>query len=122
MTQGTPGICLGPTRNIRGTYSFLSLTTGLEIKRRHFDELPAPDSNIKQVATLADNNGIFANTHKIPLDWPDIALLPEGLDPTPMAIYPNIHAEMPGVLLSCHIPTETPPPHFIEPDGSQLAD
>ena len=32
-TRGTRAICLDPTDNIQGTYSFLSLTTGLVIKQ-----------------------------------------------------------------------------------------
>ena len=44
--RGIPAICLGPTGNIQGTYSFLNLATGLVIKRRRFQELPAPDSVI----------------------------------------------------------------------------
>jgi hypothetical protein len=45
-TRGMPSICLGPTGNRQGTYNFLSLTTGLVNKRRHFDEMPAPESII----------------------------------------------------------------------------
>ncbi len=106
-TRGLPAICLGPTRNIQGTYSFLSLVSGLAIKQRQFNELPAPDSVIKRVTTLAGADGIpsrlvFANRYKQPFDWPDntATLTPDGLDPTPMAVYPDIPAEMPGVVLS----------------------
>ena len=59
--RGIPAICLGPTGNIQGTYSFLNLATGLVIKRRRFTELPAPDSVIKRVATLAQKNGVSPN-------------------------------------------------------------
>ena len=58
---GIPAICLGPTGNIQGTYSFLNLATGLVNKRRQFTELPAPDSVIKRVATLAQKNGVSPN-------------------------------------------------------------
>jgi hypothetical protein len=106
--RGIPAICLGPTGNIQGTYSFLNLLTGLVIKRRRFTELPAPDSVIKRVATLAEksnvsSNLVFANRNKIPFDWPDTDLS-TTLDPTPMAVFPSIPAEMPGVLLSRHAP------------------
>ncbi len=53
LSRGIPAICLGPTRILQGTYSFLNLATGLVIKRRRFTELPAPDSVIKRVSTLA---------------------------------------------------------------------
>jgi hypothetical protein len=52
-TRGCPSICLGPTGNIQGTYNFLSLISGLLIKRRHFDELPIPNAVIKRVELLA---------------------------------------------------------------------
>jgi hypothetical protein len=91
--RGIPAICLGPTGNLQGTYSFLNLATGLVIKRCRFDELPAPDSVIKLVETLAGSLGVspslvFANRHKIPFDWPDNPDSSDGLDPNPMAAYP----------------------------------
>ncbi len=46
-TRGAPAICLSPTGNIQGTYNFLNLASGLGIKQRSFDKLPAPDSVIK---------------------------------------------------------------------------
>ena len=104
-SRGIPAICLGPTGNLQGTYSFLNLATGLVIKRCHFTELPAPDSVIKRVTSLAGNNGIspslvFMDHHKKPFDWPDNTAASDTLDPTPMAAYPNLPAEMPGVTLS----------------------
>jgi hypothetical protein len=67
-SRGLPAICLGPTGNIQGTYSFLNLSTGLVIKRRRFVELPAPDSVLQRVNDLAANSGvsttlIFADRH-----------------------------------------------------------
>ena len=52
-SRGLPTICLGPTGNIQGTYHFLNLSSGLVIKRCYFDELPAPDSVINRVNSLA---------------------------------------------------------------------
>ena len=103
-----PAICLGPTGNIQGSYSFLNLASGLVIKRRQFTELLAPDSVIKCVETFAaksnvSSNLVFANRHKIPFDWPDTDFSPT-LDPTPMAVFPSIPAEMPRVRLSRHAP------------------
>jgi hypothetical protein len=129
-SRGLPTICLGPTGNIQGTYHFLNLSSGLVIKRRNFDELPAPDSVINRVNSLAGNNSItknliFADRNQIPFDWPDNKdASADGLDPTPFAQFPDIPAEMPGVTLDRHqtdhpIPEDTPQ---NERDWSQLAD
>ncbi len=111
-------ICLGPTGNIQGMYNFLSLSSGLVIKRRRFDKLPAPDSVIKWVAALAKNNGespspIFTDCYKALFDWLNNNPNDDGLDPTPIPAYPDIHAEMPGVLID----RDTPPTLF--PSNSQ---
>jgi hypothetical protein len=100
QSRTLPAICLGPTGNMQGTYNFLNLTTGHVIKRRRFHEIPAPDLVIKRVNDLASTNGVsstlvFANRHKIPFDWPDNDAPQDGLDPTPLAPYPDIPAEIP---------------------------
>ena len=69
-----PTICLGPTGNFQGSYHFLNLLTGLVIKRSAFFELPAPQSVIDRVTTLALKLGvprelIFANCNRIPFSW-----------------------------------------------------
>jgi hypothetical protein len=86
------------------------------------------------VAKLAEtsnvsSNLVFANRHKIPFDWPDTDLS-TTLDPTPMAMFPSLPAEMPGVLLSRHAPDTNAiddepdglPDYSNEIDWSQLAD
>jgi hypothetical protein len=113
-SRGIPAICLGPTGNLQGTYSFLNLATGLVIKRRRFTELPAPDSVIQRVSAIAGPTGIspslvFMNRNKTPLNWSENDTQRVGLDPTPMAIYPQVPAEMPGVVLSRHHPSPSPP-------------
>ena len=132
--RGVPAICLGPTGNIQGTYNFLSLVTGLVIQRRHFTELPVPQSVIDRVAYLARNSGVsrdlvFADRHRVPYDWLDNA--PEPLDPTPIGPYPDIPAELPGVQLDRSIPgvqidftADDAPYDDInhDPDWSALAD
>ena len=100
----------GSDGNIQGTYSFLNLATGQILKRRRFTELPAPDSVIKRVADIAGKQGVspslvFANRKKIPFSWHDDDDEPTTLDPTPIAIFPQLPAEMPGVSLSCHTPS-----------------
>ena len=104
QSRTMPAICLGPTGNMQGTYNFLNLTTGHIVKRRRFHEIPAPDSVIRHVNDLASKNGVssilvFANWHKIPFDWPDNDAPQDGLDPTPLAPYPDIPAKIPGVIL-----------------------
>jgi hypothetical protein len=75
-THRTPSICLGPTGNIQGSYNFLSLVSGLVIKRLWFDELPALDFVIAHVASLSGKFGVsqslvFADLQRKPYDWPD---------------------------------------------------
>ena len=48
----------GPTGNFQGSYHFLNLLTGLVIKRHAFFELPAPQSVIDCVTTLALKSGV----------------------------------------------------------------
>ena len=115
--------------NFQGTYNFLSLITGMVIKRRHFDELPIPDAVIKRVEHLAGKLGVshdlvFADRNFVPFNWPDKSFT--ELDNTPMAIYPDIPADMPGVQLeqdhthntptifSSDIPDNMP---GVQPDG-----
>jgi len=129
-SRGLPAICLGPTGNIKGTYSFLNHLMGLVIKRRRFVKLPAPDSVIQRVNTLASNSGVsstlvFADHYKNPFDWPDNTATPTALDPTQMVVYPHLPAEMPGVLLERHVPVpddSSPVGEPNEPDWFDLAD
>ena len=105
---GTPAICLGPTGNIQGTHNFFSLMTGLVIKQRNFTELPIPQSVINRVTHFAQNSGVpsdlvFLNRHHVPFDWPDNDS-GNSLDPTPIGVYPDIPAEMPGVMIDHSTP------------------
>ena len=103
-SRAIPTICLGPTGNFQGTYNFLNLLSGLVIKRRSFDELPAPQSIINRVHNLADKSGvstdlIFANRKRVPYQWntpPEDTPNMQHYAPYP---YPDIHAEIPGVLI-----------------------
>jgi hypothetical protein len=127
-----PAICLGPTGNFQGSYHFLNLLTGLVIKRHAFFELPAPQSVIDHVTTLALKSGmarelIFANRIRIPFSW--LTTNDNGTAdaaPAPVAPYPDLPAEMPGVLLQRHLrpspagmATTAPQPN---PDWTQLTD
>ena len=127
-TRGCPAICLGPMGNIQGTYNFLSLVTGMVIKHHRFDELPIPDVVIKHAEHLAGKSGVsrdlvFANHNQVSFNWPDKAFT--KLDDTPMAFYPDIPANMPGLQLDRDPNHDTP--MAIYPDiptdmpGVQLA-
>ena len=129
-TRALPTICLGPTGNIQGTYNFQNLLSGLVIKRRLFTELPAPQSIINRVHSLAaklgvSTNLIFADRKRVPFPW---ATLPDDTPdqqhhaPYP---YPDIPAKIPGVQIhrdtEDDIPTATPNPP-PGPDWNDLAD
>jgi hypothetical protein len=123
----TPAICCGPTGNLQGSYFFISLVTGLLIKRCKWSELPVPDAVIERVAYFADKSGsspgiVFSNQHCQQYDWPDNDIV--GSDDTLMAIYPDIRADILGVQLA-H-PIASPPLHHDSPhddfDWAQMAD
>ncbi len=99
----TPAICCGPTGNLQDSYFFFSLVTGLLIKCRKWSELPVPDAVIEWVPHFTDKAGsppgiVFSNRHCQPYDWPDNDII--GSNDTPMAIYPDIRADIPGVQLA----------------------
>ena len=63
-------ICLGPTGNEQGTYTFLNLATGCRIYRTKWTELPTPQYAIDCVHALAtkDKNSIdiiFKNRYQV---------------------------------------------------------
>ncbi len=131
QSRALPTICLGPTGNFQGSYHFLNLLTGLVIKHCACFELPAPQSVIDRVTTLALKLGvsrelIFANRNCIPFSWSTTD--DNGTaDTTPalVALYPDLPAEMPGVLLQHHLrpsPAGMTPVPQPDPDWTQLAD
>jgi hypothetical protein len=101
----------------------------LVIKHCAFDELPAPQSVIDRVTTLAATSGVsndlvFANRCRVPFLWSTED--PPGIDST--APYPDIPAKIPGVLFdrgNSTLPAPEPT-HATrtsqEPDWEQLAD
>ncbi len=51
-------ICFGPTRNLHGSYKFLSLAIGKKVTQKKFTEMPITKSSIiKQVEKMAFNDG-----------------------------------------------------------------
>jgi hypothetical protein len=130
-SHALPTICLGPTGNFQDSYHFLNLLSGLVIKRHAFVELPAPQFVIDRVTTIALKSGvprelIFANCNCIPFSsstQDDNGTA--DADPTLVAPYPEVPAEMPGVLLQRHLCTPTAsmtPFRQPNPDWTQLAD
>ena len=130
MTPRThAAIALGPTGNMQGSVKFYCLTTGRVLKRRCFTPLAMPDRVIKRVNTigLCERQGRdfrFLNRSKEPYEWTDE--IPEddpdfqGLLEEP-APYPDLSAELPGVLLDeedVDLPVVTDDP---EPDFAELA-
>jgi hypothetical protein len=120
-----PTICLGPTGNFQGSYNFLNLVSGMVIKQKAFHELPAPDSIIDRVMALAATSGvssdlIFADRRHVPFLWSNNEVDPPPVQP--VAPYPDVSAEFPGVTLERHIPTPPPPTNITKPDWVQLAD
>jgi hypothetical protein len=129
-THVTPAISLGPTGNFQGTYNFLSLVTGQVIQCHHFDEVPVPDAVIARVSELAKHLGIardlvFADRHRVPFDWLDESF--QAMADDPIAAYPDIPADMPGVQLDCLPATPstmatTTTTTTSDPDWAQLAE
>jgi hypothetical protein len=122
-----PSICLGPTGNLQGSYYFFSLVTGKIIKRRHWDELPVPQSAIGCVAYYANKSGsppnlIFSDRHHEPYDWPDDIII--GSNEQQPAPYPDLPDNIPGVQI-LHKGNVPLPPLFSpsdDQDWTQMAD
>ena len=110
-------ICLGPTGKFQGS--------GLVIKRRAFHEIPAPDSIIARVTALATKSGVscdlvFADRRQVPFPWSNNEVGPHPVQP--VAPYPDVSTEFPGVTLAQHAPTPPQPTSLTEPEWVQLAD
>ena len=64
---------------------------------------------------------VFADRHCVPYDWPDNAtVVDQGLDPTPIATYPDIPAKLPGIILERHQTTHNNSRDEPEQDWSKL--
>ena len=117
--RGRDCICLGPTGNRQGTYKFLDLETWQVIKRKQFKEYPFPKSFISKVEAKGrkekqDGRLKFANRRNVEFDWSledEEEPLIEDNAVEPEAPYPDIPAEMPGVM------TEEQVPAIAGPEG-----
>jgi hypothetical protein len=56
MAQTTGAIALRPTGNEQGGYYFMCLTTGRQLNRNHWQELPMPQDVIDRVHKLAQQS------------------------------------------------------------------
>ena len=103
-------IALGPTGNLQGSVKFYCITTGRILKRRSYTPMPMPDHVIQRVNAIGtqEKQGRtfrflnrrgepFEWTDEVPEDDPEFQGLLEETEDT--AVYPDISAELPGVLL-----------------------
>ena len=121
-------IALGPTGNLQGSVKYYCLNTGRVLKRREFTRMPMPDRVIAKVNRigLREKQGRdfwFLNRRKEPYEWtntvpeddPEFQGLLEEEEPAP---YPEVSAELPGVLLESEdnedfqVVTDEPSPDF----------
>jgi hypothetical protein len=105
-TCSTPAIELGPTRNLQGTYKFLSLAAIKKVKQHAFTPYPMPDLVIKKVKAYGKSTarlGIFdfADRNGILFEWnKEVDEFPEGIvEVEDVVLYPSLAAEHPGVVL-----------------------
>jgi hypothetical protein len=129
-------IALGPTGNLQGSVKFYCITTGRKMKRRSFTPMPMPDHVIQRVNAIGkqERQGRtfrFLNRRGEPFEWTDEVpeddpefqgLLEETAD---TAVYPDISAELPGVLLEeqeqdFQPVTDDPEPNFRDLAGDAL--
>lgn len=112
-------IYLGSTGNFQGTCRFLNLDTGCVIKRRFFTEIPMPTSVIRRVEYWADRDKqdaraslAFRNRNNERFSWDDNdddtpIVEDNAVEPAvPVAPFPHITDELPGIPLE----SETPVP------------
>ena len=127
-------VALGTSGNWQGTTKCFDIETGKVVTRRVVKEVPYPDCVIKRVNDLGKtprgekySDGLeFLNRNKQPFDWENEELnekLPEVEEP----IYPDILAEVPGLVLESDFDDNndvimTPPPSTIEEQADTALD
>ena len=125
-------IALGPTGNLQGSVKFYCIHTGRVLKRRSFTPMPMPDSVIQRVNKIGEREMQgrtfrFLNRRGEPYEWtdtipeddPDFQGLLDETDDT--AVYPDVSAELPGVLLEEQEQDFQPLTDEPEPDFRDLA-
>jgi hypothetical protein len=86
MAQRTRGvICSGPTGNFLGSYKMMCIRTGRKVTRKKFQELPMPDSVIKQIEAIAEKEKqektlVFSDRNADPIGDGDDEDITAGVD------------------------------------------
>jgi hypothetical protein len=138
MSRTHKAISLGPTGNLQGSVKFYCINMGRVLKRRSFTPMLMPDHVIRRVNAIGkrEKQGRafrFLNRRGEPYEWTDEVpeddpefqgLLDENED---TAVYPDISAELPGVLLEeqeqdFQTLTEEPGANFRDLAGEALHD
>jgi hypothetical protein len=96
-------ICMGPTRNLQGSYKFLSLATGKKVRRRKLREMPVTEAVIKQVKEMAVKDGAvkginFKDNKGVEYKFDNDEEYEMLVEPDEPAPFPDIPAEAPGML------------------------
>jgi hypothetical protein len=119
---------LGPTGNMQGSVKFYCMNTGRVLKRRSFTPMAMPD----RVITCINSIGLckkqgrefcFHNCHQEPYKWtdevPEDDLDIQGLQEESVP-YPDVSAELPGVLLEDDIADLQVIMDDLKPDFAEL--
>jgi hypothetical protein len=94
---------MGPTGNLQGSYKFLSLATGKKITQRKFTEMPVMELVTKQVEAMAVKDravkGInFKGRKGFEYEFDNDEEYKMMVEPDEPAPFPDIPAEVPGML------------------------
>ncbi len=109
-TRASPAIVLGPTGNLQGTYKLLNLAaTGKKFKRHSFTVYLMPDSVIKQIEALGQQNlpGVFnfLDRNGMLFEWNNnVDKYTKGLVEEDIVLYPLLVAEFLGITLDREVP------------------
>jgi hypothetical protein len=96
-------ICMGPAENLQGIYKFLSLATRKKVTQRKFTEMPVIEVVIKQVEEMAVKDGAgkgisFKDRKGVEYKFENDKEYKMLVEPDKLAPFPDIPAEVPGML------------------------
>ncbi len=97
-------ICMGTSGNLQWSYKFLSLVTRKKVTRRKFTEMPVTESVIKQVEEMAVKDGAvkginFKDRKGVEYKFDNDDKYKMLVEPDEPALFPDISAEAPGMLM-----------------------
>ena len=103
---------------MQGSFFFLDLNSKAVIKHRKFVEFPMPDSVTRKLEAWGrkdkqDGRLRFCNRNNDPFEWlneHEEALIMDNAPEPEEAMYPDVPAEVPGVVLEAHVPAVSTPP------------